>query len=717
MKRRLLALGLGVALPTMLLGFGWLRASAGEREAQESEQRARLVHSAETILAAVDEGLEELRRGEDARPFYLYNHFYSPPQVLAFNDPVAITPLARTPSDPRIVGFFQIDPDGTLRTPYTVTPDDAPTERSRAIVALLARPEFAELRDLTREPAEEPTLLAAAVLPSPEPGPEAEAPPPRRRARRRRQPAASESSPPAVAAPDADSAPDAGSAPLAAVPLAAEPVTNALAPQGPLTVTLNTWGQDVYTDIQAAQAGSSAASSRVQARGRTAPLTRRTNVQWDSYGAVSQQQQSVARNPAQLVPSEAAAEEPRVQPSPRRRRRVRSSNRPSTQTTPPAVAAPTPVGPTLTNMTQQEAEVGYTDMAWYELGHELLLHRIVSHGGAAVVQGVVLDREELVGRWLPALIGRHVTAPAPRIVMADDDSRCALRRPVSTVLSGVELCYPATSLASATAAMDLSQGMQLGALLGLLLIIGFALVVFDRAARRSEELARQKSAFVSAVSHELRTPLTTIRMHAEMLEEGLVSDARRPRVYGELVHEAVRLARLVDNVLEISRLEEGQRPLRAERRDLGAHVVGVVAGYRPFVERKGFTVVGPVNEEAIELSFDGQALEQIVVNLVDNALKYAAEGHPEIDVSLTTAGGFALLRVRDHGPGIPQADRERVFERFQRVDRPETAHQPGTGIGLSLVRDLAEAHGGHVLVREAEGGGAEVEVALPLAAP
>ncbi|NOY94125.1 MAG: HAMP domain-containing histidine kinase [Deltaproteobacteria bacterium] len=650
--RRLLALTLGVALPTILLSGGWLRASGAERDAVEREQRTRLERSADTIRAAVDEGLEELRRREDARPFYLYNHFYSPPSVVAVNDPVAITPLALTPQDARVVGYFQIDPDGTLRTPYTVTVGAPDTPRSRRIRRLLAAPEFAGLRALTHAQGQDEHSLLAAASP---PARIANAPAPTLRGERR-------------------SGHRSGSRDGMTSGRDGPKVDNAFGPQGPLTLNLNTWGNEVYEDIQAAQAGDLEATLRVQARGRAAPLTRRREVPWGAYGAVAQQAQSLTR--------------------------------------PPPV--PAPIGPTLANRTQQEAEVGYTDMAWYELGQEVLLHRIVSHGGAAVVQGVVLDRAQLVEHWLPSLVRRHSATDTPDVVAAGERADCSYRPRVSHILTGVELCYPEAASGTATAALDASQNLQRGALVGLLLIVAVALFTFDRSVRRSEELTRQKSAFVSAVSHELRTPLTTIRMHAEMLEEGLVSEARRPTVYAELVHESVRLARLVENVLEVSRLEEGQRPLRVQFDDLRAHVEEVVSHYRPFAERRGFRVTGPGEGSPVELHFDRQALEQIVVNLLDNALKYAASGRREVHVSVDVEDGQALLSVRDHGPGIPVEERERVLERFHRVERAETIHNPGTGIGLSLVHDLAQAHGGFAEVREADGGGALVIVSLPL---
>jgi len=141
----------------------------------------------------------------------------------------------------------------------------------------------------------------------------------------------------------------------------------------------------------------------------------------------------------------------------------------------------------------------------------------------------------------------------------------------------------------------------------------------------------------------------------------------------------------------------------------------IVDGYRPFVERKSFSIVGPEDGTPIEVLFDVQAVEQIVINLIDNAVKYAAESERRIEVSVDVEAESAVLRVRDHGPGIPADQREKVFERFHRVDRPDTAHSPGTGIGLSLVRTFSKAHHGQARVREAEGGGAEIMVTFPLA--
>jgi signal transduction histidine kinase len=129
---------------------------------------------------------------------------------------------------------------------------------------------------------------------------------------------------------------------------------------------------------------------------------------------------------------------------------------------------------------------------------------------------------------------------------------------------------------------------QAGALLGLIVVVGVGVVVVARAARRADELSAQKTAFVSAVSHELRTPLTTLRMHAELLQEGLVAPASLATIHDDLVRESVRLSRLVENVLAVSQLEEGRRVLELRPGDLAAQVREVVDGQARHVASKGF---------------------------------------------------------------------------------------------------------------------------------
>ncbi len=253
--------------------------------------------------------------------------------------------------------------------------------------------------------------------------------------------------------------------------------------------------------------------------------------------------------------------------------------------------------------------------------------------------------------------------------------------------------------------------LGIGGLIALLTTAGLATwQVF----RRTEELAHERAMFVTAVSHELRTPLTTLRLHAEMLAEGLVGEARKPRVYNELVTETARLTRLVENVLEAARIDEGRRPVRRTYGDLRDAVTAAVTGMQRTIDARAFTITVADGDPVIT-TFDAAAISIIVHNLLDNVLKYAAEHEPrQALVQVLREGNAAIVRVRDHGPGIPTAARARVFERFYRVDDEATAHRPGTGLGLALVRELAVAHGGGARIVPSPEPGTVVEVHVPL---
>ena len=232
-------------------------------------------------------------------------------------------------------------------------------------------------------------------------------------------------------------------------------------------------------------------------------------------------------------------------------------------------------------------------------------------------------------------------------------------------------------------------------------------------ARRSELDARRKTTFVSNVSHELKTPLTSIRMYAELLFEGRVSDqAKRERYLNVIVAESRRLTRLVNNVLDFSRLEQGRKQYRRDTLDLGETVSAALEGQRMRVEEAGMTVVSEPPAEPVPVIADRDALEQVLINLIDNAVKYAAEGG-ELGVVVEQATGGGRVRVLDRGPGIPRRHLVRVFDTFFRIDGSLTAKQPGTGLGLSLSRRMARDMGGDLTAEAREGGGACLTFTLP----
>ena len=365
----------------------------------------------------------------------------------------------------------------------------------------------------------------------------------------------------------------------------------------------------------------------------------------------------------------------------------------------------------LHDTTRATIEVEYTPMEVERRGGALVLVRTVGSGPTAFVQGALFDENYLVHEWLGALLTRFVVDAPVHIATREEARNCPRVHAISSVPVSAVVCIDSAALgASRVPWITWLEWSLLALLLG---IIGLAILAIERASKRERELGVQKSRFVSAVSHELRTPLTTIRMHAEMLADDLVDDARRPRVHEELVSETVRLSRLVENVLEASRIEEGRRPLRKRNLDLAAHVHAITDDMRRFVEGKGLALRFEGTEVMADV--DPGAIEQVVVNLIDNAVKYGrSEGASAIDVRVSVEGEKAVIVVEDGGQGIPPSELTRVFQRFHRVERVAQAHQPGTGLGLAIVKELVEAHGGQVKLANRRPHGLQVRITLPL---
>ena len=232
------------------------------------------------------------------------------------------------------------------------------------------------------------------------------------------------------------------------------------------------------------------------------------------------------------------------------------------------------------------------------------------------------------------------------------------------------------------------------------------------------QLAQKKDDFISAVSHELRTPLTSIRMYSEMLEKGWVKSADKlGEYYRSMRAESERLSRLVENVLDFSRMQKGRKKYAFQLGDINACVADVVAMMRPYAEQHGFAIEADLAAPS-EIPFDKDAVTQIVVNLLDNAVKYAAAADDRV-IRLRTRrqGQYTMIEVEDHGPGIPHRQRKKVFEQFYRYGAepsPNRSQTTGTGLGLALVKRFAEAHNGFVEIGSAQPSGVTFRVGLGL---
>ena len=252
----------------------------------------------------------------------------------------------------------------------------------------------------------------------------------------------------------------------------------------------------------------------------------------------------------------------------------------------------------------------------------------------------------------------------------------------------------------------------------LVLAIGFGgwLIVHDL--RRQLTLARQKTDFVSNVSHELKTPLTSIRMFSELLAEGRVTDETKRRSYLQIISaETARLTRLINNVLDFSRMERGEKKYHFEPCDLTAVTRETVETYRPHLETNGFTLECAFPEAPLVLQGDRDALAQVLVNLLSNAEKYSTNGRKEITVRLRRQSEplpFLEVEVLDRGLGVPRDSAEKIFEQFYRAHDSLSSGIQGSGLGLTLARQIARAHGGEVAYAPREGGGSCFTLRLPL---
>jgi two-component system phosphate regulon sensor histidine kinase PhoR len=235
-------------------------------------------------------------------------------------------------------------------------------------------------------------------------------------------------------------------------------------------------------------------------------------------------------------------------------------------------------------------------------------------------------------------------------------------------------------------------------------------------------LQRIRTEFVDNLAHELRAPLTNVRLLAETLAMDADDAHLSPRVRDSISRieaETDHLAAMVSELLDLARIEQGEVPIKREPVDLAGVVASVASRLQPFSDRQGVRIVSqlPPSVDQRTVGGDAQRLEQLLFNLVHNAIKFSP---PDSEVALRVgvADGQPLIvvEVEDHGPGIPKRDLDRIFERFYKVDRARTrAGQGGTGLGLAIARHIAEAHGGGISVESEEGAGATFRVSLPRA--
>jgi len=245
-------------------------------------------------------------------------------------------------------------------------------------------------------------------------------------------------------------------------------------------------------------------------------------------------------------------------------------------------------------------------------------------------------------------------------------------------------------------------------------ILIFGLILTVRAVSRELELAKMKSDFVSTISHEFKSPLTSIRQLAEMLHSGRVpSEDRRREYYDVLLEQSERLSLLTENILNLARIEEGRKEFVFEKTDIGALLKEIVMSIQDRVRHEGFSIELEIKKDLPFVMADRVALAQAVTNLIDNAVKYSGESR-RVAVSASEEAAFLMIAVKDFGIGIKKEDMDRLFERFFRGGDELTRTVKGSGLGLTLVKEIVEAHDGIAYAESEPGKGSTFFIRLPL---
>jgi signal transduction histidine kinase len=634
-RLRLVFIGLAVLLlvPTVLLVRSALRSAA-------YEQQARYRALAERAGDELERELSRLVQEEESRPFGHYRFFYVPPNVTGGHYALTRSPLADAALPPYVVGYFEVEPDGSLRSPRIPREPELAQQRGEW-EPQPGDTSADEMRQRVDAALEAANLRRAVIGPPQAPG------------TTRLQ--ADATGPPEAPADGED----------------LESYRALLALNRASDERGKPGGKALNINLTPLEDGS---GFRVVAliEGREKPLA-----ESELHLAAATAREETWYDPAALLRGE----------------------------------------------TPQPRTVHVHPMTGGLAGPEhVLLMRAAASAGLWSWQGALIDVPALT-RWLDDA------------VFSDNEAATHLRRdyyvqggsePPPLERAGLVFIHRfSRPFDSVAVRMVLSPFSELGGTnvvyaLGLLVLLTGSAGLYSvyRMVEVTVAFAERRSNFAAAVSHELKTPLTAIRMYAEMLRDGMVPSEDKQREYaGTITTESERLSRLIDNVLEFSRLEQGTRGVELVTGPLGPIVEEAARILEPHARQAGFELRVEIAPDLPPVRYDRDAVLQVVFNLVDNALKYAATASDRrVVLSCTAAEGGVQFCVRDRGPGVPPRHLPRIFEAFYRGENELTRSTRGTGIGLALVRGLAERMGVDVSGRNASDGGFEVALRFPATA-
>lgn len=379
-----------------------------------------------------------------------------------------------------------------------------------------------------------------------------------------------------------------------------------------------------------------------------------------------------------------------------------------------------------------ESEIDPLEFSLLDSGH-FVLFRKVWRDRERYIQGALIDRHSFLDNAIIGPIRNSVTADMSDLIIAwkndiihsgfgaesanlpdsvlESPAALLYRFRLSSPLDSLELIFRVRELPPGPGARVLGWST-----LVLAVVFCVAFLALYRLGSSQIELARQQQDFVSAVSHELKTPLTSIRMYGEMLKEGWAEPDKRQQYYEYIHDESERLTRLISNVLQLASITRNAPSLDIRSLSIGQLMRDIEAKVSNQVQRSGFSLLLEVKDEIaqVEVAVDADCFMQIIINLVDNAIKFSRNATPKaIEISSRLASDNCVtFSVRDYGPGVPRDQMKKIFRLFYRSESELTRETVGTGIGLAIVHQLTLAMGGKTDVINRDPG-AEFSVSLP----
>jgi signal transduction histidine kinase len=647
---------------------------------------------AEEVARRIDDRLAELIRVEESRGFADYGF------LVVAGDPSANflqpSPLSRLPVSgdiPGLIGYFQVDTEGRLSTPFLPGPETRPGDYGIGAAALADR-----LALQTRIG----KILAENRLVEPA------------------RPATEQRA--GLGARRADDRVPSAAPKTALVEEEAAPSRVADEVLGYASRVFETPSQAAFDRLNAPRARREKKQEAVSGLGRVEDL--KLDKRYHSPPVAQRSMPSTDLNPVaerKVRREQSLLPEPLERPAPPEPTRLAGEKERS------AAAL---------RITAFESEIDPFELSLLD-SRQLVLFRKVWRDGQRYIQGMLIEQGPFLEGAVEGVFRASALSRASDLILAyrgqvakafradaargssggatDLEGALLYRARLSSPLNELELIFSLTRLPAGPGAAVVNW---LAAILAAVLLGGFYLLY--RLALGQVALARQQQDFVSAVSHELKTPLTSIRMYGEMLREGWADEAKKRSYYDFISRESERLTRLISNVLQLARMTRNELPVSLSQVTVDELMDLVRSKVASQVKRAGFSLSMHGEREigARVLRVDLDLLAQVFINLVDNALKFSAKAEVKaIEISaLPDRAGGVLLTVRDYGPGVPRDQMKKIFRLFYRSETELTRETLGTGIGLALVHQMALAMDGRVDVVNREPG-AELRLHLPAA--